>query len=494
MTRNGLKTDWDRFVESVKSHFGPSKYEDPQGALSKLLQLGTVEDYQWEFKKLMNRVTDIPESLFISFYIYGLKLHLQRELLVSKPTRLGDTFAFAKITEAPLKGHTAILTGTTTKTVADVTPQRHKGDVHFPIDNGSTSNFIRPDVVEKMCLPIKSTKAFKVYIGSGESLLCESVCSSVTLHMKGVVPTTLPPHYSINHRIHLLPYSTPVNVRPYRYLHYQKGEIEKLVNEMLSQGIIRYSQSPFSSLVLLVKKKDESYCFRVDYWPLNAVTVKDKFLVPTADEMFDKLGSAIILTKLVLRVHYHQILVHRRDVYKMVFRTHDGHYGFLVMPFSLKNAPSTFEETMNRLFAPYFRVWEDVSMDFIIELSLSKGFTVVLVAVDRFSKYAQFGVLPTNFNGHKCNGNGIPDEFKENRMMLQNRKYERQVLVQCAGCSLEEATWGWLTNFQSAYPTCNLEDNVVFEEVGNVTPLVGHLGRGKETKKAPKWQEFFVMS
>nr|GEX28883.1 hypothetical protein [Tanacetum cinerariifolium] len=95
MTRNGLKANWDRFVESVKSRFEPSKYEDPQGALLKLLQLGTVEDYQRE------------------------------ELLVSKPTTLGDTFAFARNTEAPLEGHAAILTSTTTKTVADVTPQRH---------------------------------------------------------------------------------------------------------------------------------------------------------------------------------------------------------------------------------------------------------------------------------------------------------------------------------------------------------------------------------
>ncbi|GJZ18396.1 retrotransposon-related protein [Tanacetum coccineum] len=61
-----------------------------------------------------------------------------------------------------------------------------KGDVHVLIDNDSTHNFIRPDVVEKMCLPIKSTKAFKVYIGSRESLLCESVCSSVTIHIQGV--------------------------------------------------------------------------------------------------------------------------------------------------------------------------------------------------------------------------------------------------------------------------------------------------------------------
>ncbi|GKD64808.1 F-box/kelch-repeat protein SKIP30, partial [Tanacetum coccineum] len=70
MSRNGLITTWARFEESVKNRFRPSKYEDPRGgALSKLLQLGTVEDYQREFEKLMNRVTGIPDSLLISFYI-----------------------------------------------------------------------------------------------------------------------------------------------------------------------------------------------------------------------------------------------------------------------------------------------------------------------------------------------------------------------------------------------------------------------------------------
>nr|GEZ16269.1 retrotransposon-related protein [Tanacetum cinerariifolium] len=77
-TRNGLITTWARFEESVRNCFGPSEYEDPNGVLPKLLQLGTVKDYQREFEKPMNRATDLPDSLLIFYYIYGLKLHCNR--------------------------------------------------------------------------------------------------------------------------------------------------------------------------------------------------------------------------------------------------------------------------------------------------------------------------------------------------------------------------------------------------------------------------------
>ncbi|GJW37779.1 hypothetical protein Tco_0060699 [Tanacetum coccineum] len=98
MIRNGLITTWARFEESVRNCFGPSEYEDPNRAL---LKLGTVKDYEREFEKLMNRATDIPDSLLISFYVSRLKLHLQRELnLVSRPTTLGDVFSLAHIIEA----------------------------------------------------------------------------------------------------------------------------------------------------------------------------------------------------------------------------------------------------------------------------------------------------------------------------------------------------------------------------------------------------------
>lgn len=91
----------------------------------------------------------------------------------------------------------------------------------------------------------------------------------------------------------------------------------------------------------------------MDYRALNVVTVKDQFLIPIIDELLDKLGVAIVFTRIDLCSGYHQIRVVPQDTHKIAFCIVNGHYEFLVMPFGLTTAPFAFQSSMNDLLRSY---------------------------------------------------------------------------------------------------------------------------------------------
>jgi hypothetical protein len=129
------------------------------------------------------------------------------------------------------------------------------------------------------------------------------------------------------------------------------AELKKQLQELLDKGFIRPSTSPWGCPTLFVKK-DESLRLCIDYHPLNAMTVKNKYPLPRIDVLFDQLVRAKVFSKIDLRSVYHQIKIRASDIPKTAFSTRYGLYEYLVMSFRLTNAPAYFMYLMNSVFMP----------------------------------------------------------------------------------------------------------------------------------------------
>jgi hypothetical protein len=182
----------------------------------------------------------------------------------------------------------------------------------------------------------------------------------------------MPPDRDIEFAIELQPGIAPISKRPYRMPPAELAELKKQLQELLDKGFIRPSTSPWGCPALFVKKKDESLRLCIDYRPLNAVTIKNKYPLPRIDVLFNQLVGAKVFSKIDLRSGYHQIKIRASDIPKTAFSTRYGLYEYLVMSFGLTNAPAYFMYLMNSVFMPELDKFVVVVIDDILVYSKNK--------------------------------------------------------------------------------------------------------------------------
>jgi len=267
-------------------------------------------------------------------------------------------------------------------------------------------------------LPLTKYKAHNTTINKLEGKSLEEI--PVVCDYSDVFPEDLPglpPDRDVEFVIELQPGTAPISRRPYRMPPNELAELKVQLQDLLNKGFIRPSSSPWGCPALFVKKKDQSLRLCVDYRPLNAVTIKNKYPLPRIDILFDQLAGAKVFSKIDLRSGYHQIKIRPQDIPKTAFSTRYGLFEYLVMSFGLTNAPAYFMYLMNSVFMPELDKFIVVFIDDILiysknEEEHAKHLHIVLQRLREHKLYAKFSkcefwLKEVPFLGHVISAEGI---------------------------------------------------------------------------------------
>jgi hypothetical protein len=142
----------------------------------------------------------------------------------------------------------------------------------------------------------------------------------------------------------------PIARTPYRMLTLELQELRMKLKELLNLGITRPSVSLWGTPIIFIRKKDGSWRLCIDYRQLNKETIKNQYVLPRIDDMFDQMKGAMVFSKIDFQSSYHQLHPKEDDVPKIAFKMRFGHYKFTILPFGLTNASKVFMSLMNGVF------------------------------------------------------------------------------------------------------------------------------------------------
>jgi hypothetical protein len=179
-------------------------------------------------------------------------------------------------------------------------------------------------------------------------------------------PTGVLMHYQVKHPIDLTPNAPLPNGLVYHCLVMENDEIKHQIQEMLQKGHIRPSSSPCGSPIVLVQKKDETWLLCIDLRELKKITVRNRYLIPQIDDLIYQLKGANFFNKIELKYSYHQGPIESTDVWKTTFKSKEGLFEWLVMPFGRTNAPTHFMRLMDDVLRPFTNSFLVVYLDDIL--------------------------------------------------------------------------------------------------------------------------------